>query len=92
VTLDDNDTNECDACRSRLSVATLILLRLAAILIERAGAVRSTLDVATNRRNVSTSTDHTLEVATRVLLWVAITLEVAVLLALMAVFKMLTGG
>jgi hypothetical protein len=81
-----DDTNECDACRSRLSVATLILLWLAAMVIAKTGSVRSTLD------DMSRSSEQALRVATRVLLWLTIALEVVVLLALVELHRMLTGG
>jgi hypothetical protein len=64
-------------------VATLILLWLAAMMIEKVGAVRSTLDG---------DKEQALRIATRVLLWLVIALEVAVLLALMELHTMLTGG
>ncbi len=92
ATLDDNDTNECDACRSRLSVATLILLWLAAKVIERAGAVRSTLNGDTNGRNASRSGEQALRVATRALLWLTIALKVVVLLVLVELHRLLTGA
>jgi hypothetical protein len=83
------DTIRCDACQSRpWSVVTLILLRLAATVIKRASALRSLLDGATYGRDLVLSRDP----ATRVLVWVTITIEVLVLLALVGMFRMVAGA